>query len=66
MKKWLYRGPKYVITWALGHLVTLADPESYGERYKSWSLEDLPILPKHLKTVVIKRVESSLIQLNRK
>ena len=48
-------GPKYVITWALGHLVTLADPESYGERYKSWSLEDLPILPKHLKTVVIKK-----------
>ncbi|EQI59322.1 DNA topoisomerase III family protein [Clostridioides difficile Y307] len=48
-------GPKYVITWALGHLVTLADPESYGERYKSWSLEALPILPKHLKTVVIKK-----------
>ncbi len=55
-----------MVTWALGHLVTLADPESYGERYKSWSLEDLPILPKHLKTVVIKRVESSLIQSNRK
>ncbi len=55
-----------MITWALGHLVTLADPESYGERYKSWSLEDLPILPKYLKTVVIKRVESSLIQLNHK
>ncbi|MCC0665203.1 DNA topoisomerase III [Clostridioides sp. ZZV15-6597] len=48
-------GPKYVVTWALGHLVTLADPESYGERYKSWSLEDLPILPKYLKTVVIKK-----------
>ncbi|EQF24088.1 DNA topoisomerase III family protein [Clostridioides difficile CD160] len=48
-------GPKYVVTWALGHLVTLADPESYGEKYKSWSLEDLPILPKHLKTVVIKK-----------
>ncbi|WP_237672666.1 toprim domain-containing protein, partial [Clostridioides difficile] len=48
-------GPKYVITWALGHLVTLAYPESYGERYNSWSLEDLPILPKHLKTVVIKK-----------
>jgi len=29
-------GDKYIITWALGHLVTLADPESYGEQYKSW------------------------------
>ncbi len=48
-------GPKYIVTWALGHLVTLADPESYGEKYKSWNIEDLPILPKHLKTVVIKK-----------
>lgn len=48
-------GPKYIITWALGHLVTLADPESYGEKYKSWNIDDLPILPKYLKTVVIKK-----------
>ncbi|MGL4911092.1 MAG: DNA topoisomerase III [Romboutsia sp.] len=48
-------GPKYIVTWALGHLVTLADPESYGEKYKSWNMDDLPILPKYLKTVVIKK-----------
>lgn len=48
-------GPKYVVTWALGHLVTLADPEAYGQNYKSWNIDDLPILPKHLKTVVIKK-----------
>lgn len=48
-------GPKYIVTWALGHLVTLADPESYGEKYKSWNIDDLPILPKYLKTVVIKK-----------
>ncbi|MGX4600687.1 DNA topoisomerase III [Faecalimicrobium sp. JNUCC 81] len=48
-------GQKYIVTWALGHLVTLADPEGYGEKYKSWNIEDLPILPKHLKTVVIKK-----------
>ena len=46
---------KYVVTWALGHLVTLADPESYDDRYKSWNIEDLPILPKQLRTVVIKK-----------
>lgn len=48
-------GSKYIVTWALGHLVTLADPESYDDGYKSWNMEDLPILPKYLKTVVIKK-----------
>lgn len=48
-------GSKYIVTWALGHLVTLADPESYDDRYKCWNMEDLPILPKYLKTIVIKK-----------
>ncbi len=48
-------GNKYIVTWALGHLVTLADPENYDQKYKSWNIEDLPILPKYLKTVVIKK-----------
>ncbi|HBF77957.1 MAG TPA: DNA topoisomerase III [Clostridiaceae bacterium] len=47
-------GEKYVVTWALGHLVTLAEPEAYDEKYKSWRMEDLPMLPSHLKLVVIK------------
>ena len=32
-------GDKYIVTWALGHLVTLADPESYDEKYKKWNLK---------------------------
>jgi DNA topoisomerase-3 len=48
-------GDQYIVTWALGHLVTLADPESYGDNYKSWRLEDLPMLPAPLKLVVIKK-----------
>lgn len=48
-------GEKYIVTWALGHLVTLADPEAYDEKYKSWKIEDLPMLPPHLKLVVIKQ-----------
>ena len=48
-------GSKYIVTWALGHLVTLADPESYNQKYKSWNIEDLPIMPKYLKTIVIKK-----------
>lgn len=48
-------GEKYIVTWALGHLVTLADPEVYDDKYKSWKMEDLPMLPKPLKLVVIKQ-----------
>lgn len=47
-------GTKYIITWALGHLVTLADPEVYSDKYKAWNLEDLPMLPDKMKLVVIK------------
>lgn len=46
-------GDKYIVTWALGHLVTLADPETYDNKYKTWRMEDLPMLPKHMKLVVI-------------
>lgn len=48
-------GNKYIVTWALGHLVTLADPEGYGEKYKTWSLDSLPMLPKKMELVVIKQ-----------
>lgn len=46
-------GDKYIVTWALGHLVTLADPEAYNDKYKSWRMEDLPMLPGRMKLVVI-------------
>lgn len=48
-------GNDYIVTWALGHLVTLAEPESYDDRYKAWKLEDLPMLPPSLNLVVIKK-----------
>ncbi|GIN40479.1 DNA topoisomerase III [Heyndrickxia oleronia] len=48
-------GSKYIVTWALGHLVTLADPESYDVKYKKWNLDDLPMLPERLKLTVIKQ-----------
>ncbi len=48
-------GSKYIVTWALGHLVTLADPESYNPKYARWELGDLPIIPKRMKTEVIKQ-----------
>ena len=48
-------GDKYIVTWALGHLVTLADPEADGDEYKTWSLETLPMLPGKMKLEVIKQ-----------
>lgn len=63
-------GDKYIVTWALGHLVTLADPEEYNKSYKSWRIEDLPILPSHMKLVVIKQTQKQFYivkeQMNRK
>ena len=48
-------GTDYIVTWALGHLVTLADPEQYDEQYKTWNMDTLPMLPEHWKLVVIKQ-----------
>ena len=50
-------GDRYIVTWGLGHLVTLADPEEYGKEYQSWDLETLPMLPKDWKLVVIKQTQ---------
>ncbi|MFE5317421.1 DNA topoisomerase III [Paenibacillus sp. NPDC056579] len=53
-QKHYMEGPKHVVTWALGHLVTLAEPEDYDAKYKAWNLEDLPLLPERMKLKVIK------------
>lgn len=45
---------KYIVTWALGHLVTLATPDEYDKKLKEWSLETLPMIPEVFKTTVIK------------
>ncbi len=45
-------GPEHVISWAVGHLVQLADPDQYDEKYKKWRMADLPIVPQKFKLVV--------------
>ncbi|USB33863.1 DNA topoisomerase III [Paenibacillus sp. YPG26] len=49
-----FEGPKYVVTWALGHLVGLAEPEDYDHKFQTWNLEDLPILPQRMKLKVLR------------
>lgn len=48
-------GGQFVVTWALGHLVTLADPEGYDVKYKEWKMESLPMIPEKMQLVVIKQ-----------
>lgn len=58
-------GNKYIITWALGHLVTLADPESYDTKYKNWNLEELPMIPSNLRTTTIKKTQKQFNSIKR-
>ena len=48
-------GKEYVVTWALGHLVTLADPEEYDKKYMKWDMQTLPMMPDKMKLVVIRQ-----------
>lgn len=48
-------GDAYIVTWAMGHLVELADPQSYDEKYRTWSLHYLPMLPEPMKHRVIRQ-----------
>jgi DNA topoisomerase III len=49
--RWL-EGPEHVITWAVGHLVQLAEPDEYDDKFKKWRMADLPIVPRNFKLVV--------------
>lgn len=48
-------GEKYIVTWALGHLVELKDPEGYDKKYQTWRMEDLPMMPEKMQVQVIKK-----------
>lgn len=51
-------GDQHIVTWAVGHLVTLLNPEEYDEKYKRWSLATLPILPDPMKIKPIPKTKS--------
>lgn len=60
-----YEGSKYVVTWALGHLVTLAEPEDYDPKYRTWTLEDLPMLPERMNLKVMKETSAQFRAIDR-
>ena len=49
---------EWIITWCVGHLVTMSYPEKYNEKLKRWSLDTLPFLPKEYKYEIIERVKN--------
>ena len=51
-------GGGYVVTWAIGHLVTLKEPQELDERYTKWRAQDLPILPERMETKVIRKTSA--------
>ena len=53
-------GDRYIITWAIGHLLTLAEPDSYDPKYKKWNFRDLPIMPDSFKIVASSRTKEQL------
>ena len=57
-QKSYWEGHDYIVTWAMGHLVELAEPSAYDERYSKWSLDYLPMLPERMKHQVIRRTQA--------
>lgn len=53
-------GEHYIITWAIGHLLGLAEPDAYDTKYKRWNIADLPIIPDQFKIVPNPRTKDQL------
>ena len=58
-------GDEYIVSWAIGHLVTLFEPEDYGEQYKKWRMETLPVIPEEIKLKGIAKTKSQLVTLKK-
>lgn len=54
-KNGVLEGEQYIVTWAMGHLVELSDPEGYDNKYKEWKLADLPIIPERWKYDILRQ-----------
>lgn len=57
-KEGYYEGNGYLVTWCVGHLITLAEPETYNDAFKVWSMEVLPIIPQKWKLEVIEATKT--------
>ena len=58
-------GEQYIVTWAVGHLVTLMEPDELDEKYKKWSFETLPILPETIPLKVIPNTKTQFTKVKK-
>lgn len=59
-KRAYLEGERYIVTWAIGHLIGLAEPDHYDEKYKKWRLQDLPIIPETFRLLPNPRTKDQL------
>ena len=55
----------YIVSWAIGHLITLAEPEDYSPVWKHWSMDTLPVIPESIKLKPVSKTKKQLDILNR-
>lgn len=60
-----FENDAYIVSWALGHLVTLCDPKEMSDKYKTWNMETLPILPENFELKAISTTKSQLSALGK-
>jgi len=53
-------GDEYVVSWAIGHLITLCDPQDYDEKLKKWRFEELPVMPEEIKLKAVYKTKPQL------
>lgn len=60
-----YEGNGYRVSWCVGHLIQMANPDSYDEKYAKWSIEDLPIIPSEYKYEIMKPTKKQFVILKK-
>ena len=60
-----YEGNGYKVSWCVGHLIQMANPDAYDEKYAKWKIDDLPIIPKEYKYEVAKATKKQFAVLKK-
>ena len=60
-----YEGNGYIVSWCIGHLIQMANPERYDEKYAKWNIKDLPIIPSEYKYEIMKPTKKQFVILKK-
>lgn len=64
-KEGYYEGNGYIVSWCVGHLIQMANPDSYDEKYAKWNIKDLPIIPSEYKYEIMKPTKKQFVILKK-